>query len=83
MKHDEVIGIVGSGISTILTVSQTNDIFQLVQLIISIISGLLTVLYICWKWYKKASQDGKITPDEIDDLFTNLKNNIKEEDKDE
>lgn len=83
MKHDEIVGFTGSGISTVLTITQTNEVFQTVQLIFSILAFLVTIAYTCWKWYKKAKQDGKITPEEVEDLFDNLKNNIKENDENE
>lgn len=79
MKHDEIVGFTGSGISTVLTITQTNEVFQTVQLIFSILAFLVTIAYTCWKWYKKAKQDGKITPQEVEELFDNLKNNINEE----
>ena len=79
MKHDEIVGFTGSGISTVLTITQTNEVFQTVQLIFSILAFLVTIAYTVWKWYKKAKQDGKITPQEVEELFDNLKNNINEE----
>lgn len=79
MKHDEIVGFTGSGISTVLTITQTNEVFQTVQLIFSILAFLVTIAYTVWKWYKKAKQDGKITPEEVEELFENLKNNINEE----
>lgn len=81
MKHDEIVGFTGSGISTVLTITQTNEVFQTVQLIFSILAFLVTIAYTVWKWYKKAKQDGKITPEEVEELFDNLKNNINEEEK--
>lgn len=88
MKHDEVIGFAGSGLSTILTITQTNEVFQLIQLICSILSFLVTMAYVIWKWYKKAtSKDSpggeKITAQEVEELFSNLKENIKEEKENE
>ena len=78
MKHDEVVGYAGSTFGGIMTMLQTNETFQLIQAILSIIALIITILYTLWKWYRKASQDGKITKDEIDELFDNL-NDIKEE----
>lgn len=54
MKHDEIVGFTGSGISTVLTITQTNEVFQTVQLIFSILAFLVTIAYTVWKWYKKA-----------------------------
>ena len=84
MKHDEIVGFVGSGISTALTITQTNEVFQLIQLILSILAFLVTICFTIWKWHKKAKEDGKITIDEVEELFDNLENNIedyKEENK--
>ena len=79
MKHDEIVGFTGSGISTILTITQTNEVFQLIQLIFSILAFLVTIAYTFWKWYRNAKKDGKITPQEVEELFDNLRENIKEE----
>lgn len=72
MKHDEIVGWVGSGISTILTVAQTNEIFQLIQIILTSIAVLVSFAYTIWKWYKNAKKDGKITSNEIDELFDDI-----------
>ena len=72
MKHDEVIGWVGSGISTILTISQTNEVFQLIQIILTSIAVLVSIAYTIWKWRKNAKKDGKITSDEVDELFEDI-----------
>ena len=50
MKHDEIIGFAGSGVSTIFTISQTNETFQFVQLILSILAFCVTIAYTVWKW---------------------------------
>ena len=78
MKHDEVVGYIGSTFGGVMTYLQTNETLQIIQGILSIIAVLITIAYTIWKWYKKASKDGKITPDEVDELFDDL-NEIKEE----
>ena len=84
MKHDEVVGYLGSSFGAVMTALQTNETLQIIQGVLSIIALVLTIAYTIWKWYRKASQDGKITPDEIDDLFEDLNNiNKKEKDKKE
>lgn len=72
MKRDEIVGWVGSGISTILTISQTNEVFQLIQIILTSIAVLVSIAYTIWKWRKNAKKDGKITSDEVDDLFDDI-----------
>jgi len=81
----EVVGYSGTTIEAVLAVTQTNEILQAVQLILSIIVLLVTVGYTLWKWYRKATDedsDGgkKITKNEVDDLMEDI-NNIKEEKK--
>lgn len=81
----EVVGYSGTTIEAVLAVTQTNEILQAVQLILSIIVLLVTVSYTLWKWYKKATDedsDGgkKITKNEVDDLMEDI-NNIKGEKK--
>lgn len=77
MKHDEIVGWAGSTFGGVMTMLQTNETFQLIQAILSIVALIITILYTVWKWYRKASQDGKITKDEVDELFDDL-DKIKE-----
>ena len=77
---DDAIASGGSVLSWILTITQTNEIFALIQIIASTIVSILTILYILWKWYKKAKEDGKITADEVENLAEELKNANKKED---
>lgn len=72
-KHDELIGWGGSVFGGISTVLQANELFQLIQAILSILVLLVTLGYTIWKWYKKAKKDGKITEEEYDELVDNLK----------
>lgn len=82
MKHDEIVGWAGSTFGGIMTMLQTNETFQLIQAILSIVALIITILYTVWKWYRKASQDGKITKDEVDELFDDL-DKIKEDNIDD
>lgn len=79
---EEIVGIAGSGFSWILTALQNDSVLQYINTICSILATLVTIAYIVWKWWKKAKQDGKITKDEVDELFDELKNNnIDDEEK--
>lgn len=82
MKHDEIVGWAGSTFGGVMTMLQTNETFQLIQAILSIVALIITILYTVWKWYRKASQDGKITKDEVDELFDDL-DKIKEDNIDD
>ncbi len=75
------MGVLGSATSWICTIVQTNEIFQFIMLILSILSTLFTLAYTIYKWYNKAKEDGKITKQEIEDLAEDVSEvlNNKEE----
>lgn len=78
---DEAIGGTGSLLSWVLTFTQTNEVFALIQIIASTIVSVVTLFYILWKWYKKATEDGKITADEVEELGEELKEFNEKENK--
>lgn len=63
---DNAILIGGNAFTYILTALQTNEVFQIIELILSIILTLLLIVFRLWKWFKEAKKDGKITSDELD-----------------
>jgi len=70
---DSAKGLTGTALTWLLTIEQTNEIFELVQIILATIVSAVTLAYIIYKWYKRATDknsDGgnKITKDEIEDL---------------
>ena len=68
-------------LETMVTVSQTNEVFQTIQIIISALAGAVALAYTIWRWYRNAKKDGKITEDEIDNLFEQITK--KEDSEDE
>ena len=75
MKFD--LAVIGSSaiIQTICGITQTNEVFQRIQIIVAIISGVMAGLYYCSKfliklvkWFKKSKKDGKIDDEELDEL---------------
>lgn len=81
------VGLTGTGIEAILAATQTNEILQAVQIILAIISFLVTIIYTFWKWYKNATRedsDGgkKITKNEVSDLIQDIKKETDKDDKD-
>lgn len=68
MKHD-VIGLIGGTIGTSVsatgTAIQPNEILQTISLIITILGGIITIVFALVGWYQRAKQDGKIDKDEI------------------
>lgn len=79
-KDGIVFGSIGA-VEAVVTVSQTNEVFQTIQIIISALAGAVALAYTIWRWYKNAKKDGKITEDEVDDLFKQVTK--KEDSEDE
>lgn len=75
------VGIGGTALETVLAVSQTNEILQTIQIILAIITFLVTIGYTIWKWYKNAKKDGKITKDEVEDLVDEIKEEVDKYDR--
>jgi len=81
------VGFTGATIETALAISQTNEIFQMVQIILAIISFVITILYTIYRWYKNATSedsDGgkKITKNEVKDLIDDVKKEVEDNDRD-
>lgn len=71
-------GIVGTTLSAIGTATQTQEILQIVSLVITILGGVISFIVIpILNWYHKAKQDGKITIDEIKEGAETLEDGIE------
>ena len=71
------LGYLGGNVFTyILTALQTNEIYQLVELILSVVTSLLIIIFKIITWWKKAKADGKITKEEIDELTDSIKDDV-------
>lgn len=79
MNTKEFIGgLVGTGLSAIGTATQTQEILQIISLVITIIGGLVSLIIIpILNWYNKAKKDGKITTDELIEGAETLKDGIE------
>ena len=80
MQKDGIVFGSIAALETMVTVSQTNEVFQTIQIIISALAGAVALAYTIWRWYRNAKKDGKITPDEVDNLFEQI---TKKEDEDD
>lgn len=67
MDKELVLCYALTGLQTIFTSLQDNEIYQIIQMVLSLISGVLVIAYTIWKWYVRVKKDGKITIDEIDE----------------
>ena len=78
MKHELITGGVGTALGVIGTVTQTNEILQMVSLIITILGAIVSMIVVpIMSWYIKAKKDGKISADEIKEGVEILDEGIK------
>lgn len=56
-------------LQSLLTLSQTDEVFRIVSLVLTIISALIVLIRNILDWYNKAKQDGKIDKDEIKEVI--------------
>lgn len=57
-----------------------NTIAATIQLVLSILSTLASIILIIVRWLNKAKKDGKITSDEVEDLFEDVHNELNNKD---
>ena len=82
MMTKEVIGAsICTTVSAVATSLQTNQVFATIQIIITCISGILTIAMMIYNWYKAAKSDGKIDAEEVKDLITKVKDEVDNIDK--
>ena len=68
------------GIALYLASIQVDEILKYVQLIAGILATIISIAFSIWKWWKKASADGKITKDEIKDGIEIIKDHLDDKD---
>lgn len=68
MKNKDAFSWVMNGIGMTLTVLQSENVFRIISLILTILATLLSIIYTLYNWWKKAKKDGKIEPNEILEL---------------
>ena len=81
----EVIGLIGGTIGTSVsatgTAIQPNEILHTISLIITILGGIITIVFALVGWWQRAKQDGKIDKEEVKELIDIVQDgteNIKE-----
>lgn len=68
-SKDVLFSWFGSSTTIVLSFAQTKELLQIIQFIVGILCGLVTLAFTIYKWYNKAKEDGKITPDEVEELI--------------
>ena len=83
MKTDGIVICVSAVIQTFCGVVQTTEVFQLISVILGTITGLFTLVYFIWRWWKKATEDKKITKEEVDELLQGINDIVNKKEDDE
>lgn len=60
------------------TLVQTEHIFQIISLVLTCISVVLSLALTIYKWFKRAKQDGKIDGEEINGAITEINKAVDE-----
>lgn len=60
------------------TIVQTEHIFQIISLVLTCISVLLSLILTIYNWYKRAKQDGTIDSEEINGAITEINKAVDE-----
>lgn len=78
MTKETFTAMIGTGLSAIGTGMQTNEVLEMISLIITIVGAVLTLAMSLYTWYKNAKADGKITKDELKDASKIVQNSFDE-----
>lgn len=68
MKHD--YNYLGNIAGVVFSAMQSNEVLSIISWVLTLIATCVSIAFTLWKWLKKASADGKIDEQEIDELGT-------------
>lgn len=68
----------GNLFAGIMTATQTNEIFQIICLVLTCLSIAFSIAYNIYRWWKEAHSDGKISSQEIEQLMNIVKDGSDE-----
>lgn len=77
-KESNLISWVCSIFTTLTGAMTTEELMRVILLVLGIISGIVSLAYNIYVWYKKAKSDGKITKEEIEEAVGIIKNGVDE-----
>ena len=73
-----VVSMTSTGVGAVFTAIQTNPVYQIISLVITILGLLVTIassiVIPLIKWYHKAKADGKITKEEKEEAAQIIQN---------
>lgn len=76
--QEKPINYIASAVACITTALQSNEIFSYVSLTLTILSIVVSLAFTIYRWYKFATDDGKIDKEEIEDLMKNINEGANE-----
>ena len=59
------IDYIFDGLAVVFTASQTQEVLQIISIILTCLATLFSLAFTLYTWWKKAKSDGQITKDEI------------------
>lgn len=77
--HKELVGsVICTAVAGTSTAIQPDVIFQYIQMGLTILATLITIILGLRAWWKDAKKDGKITKDEIEQGINIITNGVKD-----
>lgn len=77
-KDNNVISWICSIFTTLTGAMSTEELMRIILLVLGIVSGVVSLSYNIYVWYRKAKSDGKISKEEIEDAVGIIKNGVDE-----
>ena len=68
----------GCGVGAIFTVVQTQEVFQIISLVLTCLATLATICFTIYRWWKVAKADGKIDEKEVKELVDIVNDGAKD-----
>lgn len=65
MKVNELVSWPINALTYALAYIQANEVMQVVEFVLAILTSIILLLYRIYVWYKEAKKDGKIDKEEI------------------
>lgn len=77
MRKELVGSVICTAVAGTSTAIQPDVIFQYIQIVLTIIATLITIILAIRAWWKDAKKDGKITKDEIEEGISIINDGVE------
>lgn len=70
MKESHGFSYIADAVAVVMTGIQTNELFQTISLVLTIVATGFSIIFTgvrLYYWFKNASEDGKISKEEVDE----------------